>query len=163
MKEKTNYVRWLLFVLFLICPAQAQYGDGSGTAEDPYLIYTAEQMNAIGANLGDWDRHFKLMADIDLSIYSGTDFNIIGYGLFPAFTGVFDGNGHTISNFTYSSTGETCIGIFGYVLGPNARIINVGMIDPNVNGGTAAGVGSLAGWIELGTVTNCHVVGGSVT
>jgi len=141
----------------------AKYGGGSGTAKDPYLIYTAEQMNTIGADMDDWDKHFKLMADIDLSIYSGTDFNIIGYGLFPAFTGVFDGNGHTISNFTYSSTGETCIGIFGYVLGPNARIINVGMIDPNVNGGTAAGVGSLAGWIDLGTVTNCHVVGGSVT
>ena len=162
MRGKANHLRWLLCVLFLTLPVHAQYGGGGGTAEDPYLIYTAEQMNAIGSDMDDWDSHFKLMADIDLSIYSGTDFNIIGYGLFPAFTGVFDGNGHTISNFTYSSTGETCIGIFGYIYGPNARIINVGMIDPNVNGGTAAGVGSLAGWIDLGTVTNCHVVGGSV-
>jgi len=139
-----------------------KYGGGTGEPNDPYLIYTAEQMNTIGTEPNDWDNHFKLMDDIDLSIYTGTDFNIIGNGLFPAFTGVFDGNGYTISNFTYSSTGETCIGIFGYVYGPNARIINVGLIDPNVDGGTAAGVGSLAGWIDLGTVTNCHVVGGRV-
>jgi hypothetical protein len=163
MIVQTTYIKWLLCVLFLTLPAYAQYGGGSGTAEDPYLIYTAEQMNTIGAEPNDWDKHFMLMADIDLSGYTGTDFNIIGYGLFPAFSGVFDGNGHTISNFTYSSTGETCIGIFGYVLGLNARIINVGMIDPNVNGGTAAGVGSLAGWVDLGTVANCHVSGGNVT
>ena len=163
MRRNANYKGLLLCVLFLALPTRAQYGGGSGTAEEPYLIYTAEQMNAIGADANDWDKHFKLMADIDLSGYTGTDFNIIGNGLFPAFSGVFDGNGHTISNFTYSSTGETCIGIFGYVLDPNTRIINVGMIDPNVNGGTAAGVGSLAGWIDLGTVTNCYVSGGSVT
>jgi hypothetical protein len=162
MKGKINHLK-LLCVLFLTLPAYAQYGGGSGTADDPYLIYTAEQMNTIGVEPNDWDKQFKLMADIDLSVYIGTDFNIIGNGLLPAFSGVFDGNGHTISNFTYSSTGETCIGIFGYVYGPDARIVNVGMVDPNVDGGTAAGVGSLVGWIDLGTVTNCHVIGGSMT
>ncbi|MBN2594017.1 MAG: hypothetical protein JXA81_10955, partial [Sedimentisphaerales bacterium] len=94
MRVQTTYIKWLLCVLFLTLPAYAQYGGGSGTAEDPYLIYTAEQMNTIGAEPNDWDKHFKLMADIDLSIYTGTDFNVIGYGLFPAFSGVFDGNGH---------------------------------------------------------------------
>jgi len=163
MRGKANYIRLLLFVLFLTCTVQAQYGGGSGTAEDPYLINTAEQMNTIGTEPNDWDKHFKLMADIDLNDYSGTDFNIIGNGLFPAFTGVFDGDGHTISNFTYASTGEPCVGIFGYIYGPNARISNLGMIDPNVNGGTGAGVGSLAGWIDMGTITNCHVTGANVT
>jgi len=152
----------LLCVLFLTWPAYAQYGVGSGTAEDPYLIYTAEQMNTIGTEPNDWDKHFKLMTDIDLSGYTGTDFNIIGKGLFPAFTGVFDGSGHTISNFTYASTGEPCVGIFGYIYGPNARISNLGLIDPNVDGGTGVGVGPLAGWIDMGTITNCYVVGGSV-
>ena len=141
----------------------AKYGGGSGTAEDPYLIFTAGQMNEIGMHQEDWDKQFKLMADIDLGGYMGTDFNIIGEGLLPAFTGAFDGNGHTISNFTYSSTGEPCIGIFGYVNGPDARISNLELIDPNVNGGTGSGVGSLAGWIDLGTITNCHVSGGNIT
>jgi hypothetical protein len=100
MRGKANQVRWLLCTLFLTCSAQAEYGGGNGTAEDPYLIYTPEQMNTIGTEPNDWDKHFKLMADIDLSRYRGTDFNIIGTGFLPAFSGVFDGDGHTISNFT---------------------------------------------------------------
>jgi hypothetical protein len=140
----------------------AKYGGGTGEPNEPYLIYTAEQMNNIGAEPNDWDKHFKLMADIDLSGYKGTGFNIIGSGFLPAFTGVFDGNGHTISNFTYTSTGEPCIGIFGYIDDPNARISNLGLIDPNVDGGTGIGVGPLAGWIEMGTITNCYVIGGNV-
>jgi hypothetical protein len=58
-------------------------------------------MNTIGlsSNSGDWDKHFKLMSDIDLGAYTGTQFNIIGS--IQSFTGTFDGNGHTISNFTY--------------------------------------------------------------
>jgi len=91
--------------------ALAQYGGGSGTAEDPYLIYTAEEMNAIGADPNDWDKHFLLMADIDLSGYTGTEFNMIGSArrasrggtrLVQGFSGTFDGNGHTIVNFTYT-------------------------------------------------------------
>lgn len=163
MRRKTNYIKWLLCLLFLSSPVRGQYGGGNGTAEDPYLIYTAEQMNTIGTESNDWNKHFMLMADIDLSGYTGTDFNVIGNGLFPAFTGVFDGDGHTISNFTYSSTGEPCIGIFGYIYGPDARISNLDIIDPNVDGGTGAGIGSLAGWIDMGTITNCRVSGADIT
>jgi len=142
MRGKANHVGLLLFVLFLTWPAKAEYGGGTGESNDPYLIYSAEQMNAIG--------------------YTGTDFNITGTGYLSAFTGVFDGDGHTISNFTYTSTDSPCIGIFGYVNGPNARIINLGLIDPNVDAGTDIGVGSLAGWVDMGTVSNCYAVGGSI-
>lgn len=162
MRAKERHVKMLLCVLFLALPARAKYGGGTGEPNDPYLIYTAEQMNTIGANYHDWDRHFKLMADIDLSGYTGTDFNIIGDGFLPAFTGAFDGSGHTISNFTYSSTDVPCVGIFGYIDGPDARISNLGLIDPNVEGGTGVGVGPLAGWIVMGTITNCYAVGGNV-
>jgi len=72
------------------------YSGGDGSPENPYLIATAEDMNDIGANPDDWDAHFLLVADINLADYTGTQFNIIG-----GFTGVFDGNDHTISNFTY--------------------------------------------------------------
>ena len=66
------------------------YGGGCGTVPDPYLIYTAEQMNNIGANPDDWDKHFKLMNDIDLSGYTGTSFNLIGASD-DRFSGSFDG------------------------------------------------------------------------
>ena len=53
-----------------------------------YLILTAEQMNAIGAEPNDWGKHFKLMADIDLSGFDGKNgrpaFNIIAPDTLPA-------------------------------------------------------------------------------
>jgi len=153
-----------LLVLFLIAvPAQAKYGGGTGEPNDPYLIFDANQMNAIGADSNDWDKHFILMADINLSGFTGTEFNIIGIHYYNEFTGVFDGNGHTISNFTYTSTATTCIGLLGYVDDPNAEIKDLGLIDPNVDAGTGRDVGSLVGFVKDGTITNCYVEGGSVS
>jgi hypothetical protein len=154
----------LLTICFSAIPAQAKYGGGSGTAEDPYLIYTAEQMNEIGlsVNLDDLDKCFKLMADIDLIGFMGTSFNIIGTVRGNPFTGVFDGNGHKISNFTYTSTDKGYIGLFSVVKGYDAEIKDLGLIAPNVDGGTGNYVGSLVGYLSDGTITNCYVEGGIV-
>ncbi len=139
--------------------AQVKYGGGTGEQNDPYLIYTAEQMNAIGADANDWDKCFKLMADIDLACFTGTSFNIIGYWVDSGspdnnpFTGVFDGNGHKISNFSYTSTDTDPVGLFGYV---NGEINNLGLIYPYVDAGTGGGVGSLVGWLINGTITACY-------
>ncbi len=142
-----------------------KYGGGTGTARDPYQIWTAEQLNAIGAEPNDWDKHFKLMDDVDLSEYTGTDFNIIGRDYERAFTGVFDGGDHIISNFTYVSTDVNNVGLFGCVgtWGIEATIKNLGLIDPNVDAGTGICVGSLVAEFLRGTVTNCYVRGGSVS
>jgi hypothetical protein len=144
--------------------ATRKYASGTGEPNDPYLIYTAEQMNAIGAEPNDWDKHFKLMADIDLAGYIGTDFNIIGYWVDwsspdnKPFVGVFEGNGHTISNFT--SKGTNRIGLFGYVDGKNAHIKDLGLIDPNID--ARRDVGSLVGHMRTGAITGCYAEGGSV-
>jgi len=144
-----------------------KYCGGKGTAEEPYLICEPVHMQQIGANPDDWDKHFELMADIDLSAYKGTQFNIIGWyedGLNnEPFTGVVDGNDHTISNFTYSSSRANYVGLFGYVAGPTAEIKDIGLIDPNINSTTGAGIGALAGHIGRGTISNCYVKGGTVT
>jgi hypothetical protein len=136
------------------------YGGGSGEPNDPYLIYTAEQLNTIGLIPCDLDQHFILMNAIDLSTYTGTWFNIIGISHWLLFTGVFDGRGHTISNFTYTSTGTGLIGLFGYVSG---EIKNLGLIYPNLDAGTGGRVGSLVGGLWEGTISNCYVEGGSVS
>ncbi len=138
-----------------------KYGGGSGQPNDPYLIYTADQMNAIGTDTNDWDEHFLLTADIDLAAYTGTSFNIIGNDV-NAFTGVFDGNDHTISNFTYSSTGMDYIGIFGYINSSNAEIKDLELIDPNVDGGTGSAIGCIVGYLESGAIKDCRVLGGTV-
>ena len=45
------------------CVLAEDYSGASGTESDPYLIYDANDMNAIGANPSDWNKHLKLMAD----------------------------------------------------------------------------------------------------
>ncbi|MHC4461103.1 MAG: GLUG motif-containing protein, partial [Planctomycetota bacterium] len=102
------------------------------------------------------------MADIDLSGFTGTSFNIISSYDIP-FTGVFDGNNHTIANFTYTSADTIHIGLFRYIRGENTEIKNLGLIDPNVDAGAGDDVGSLVGRLNCGTITNCYVQGGSVT
>ena len=66
-----------LFVLLANClldlPIQAKYGGGTGESNNPYLIYTAEQMNEIGLNEDDWDKHFTMMTDIDLGQFDGKE------------------------------------------------------------------------------------------
>ena len=145
------------------------YYGGNGTEVSPYLIYTAGQMNAIGAEPNDWDKNFKLMADIDLSEYTGTRFNMIGIYVGwhspdnKPFRGVFDGNGHSIYRLTHSSTNMIPVGLFRLVNDPNARIMNLHLVEPKVDAGSGeeAGwlVGSLVGYLEDGIITNCHVEG----
>ena len=149
---------------FVLCAAEnavindsGSYGGGDGTAEDPYRIYTAEQLNVIGTRPNDWNKHFILMADIDLSEYQGETFHIIGSYTDSfnnqSFSGVFDGNNHAIYNFNYTSMDQDNIGIFGYVSG--AQIKNLGIVDPNIHtGGDSAG--SIVGWLRNGNLTNCY-------
>ena len=159
-----------LAIFALTFPAQAQkYCDGTGTTEDPYLICAPFHMQQIGANPDDWDKHFKLTADIDLSAYTATQFNIIGrYVEYDdpcnlPFTGTFDGNGHTISNFTHTSAGADYVGLFGYVAGQTVQIRDLGLISPDIDAPTGTRVAALAGHIDGSTISDCYVEGGTVT
>ncbi|UCD51995.1 MAG: hypothetical protein JSW27_05020, partial [Phycisphaerales bacterium] len=137
--------------------------EGTGTEEDPYLIYTAEELNLTGWGLCDLDKHFRLMADIDLSAYAAADFNIIGVGAYHPFTGVFDGNGHVIANFSYGSARTGGIGLFAQISDPNAEVKNLGLIVPRVHVPEDGVVGALVGNLISGRVANCHVDGGMVS
>ena len=108
-----------LIVILAVCSfnqvTNAQFGGGTGIPDDPHLIYTAEQLNEIGADSENLNKHFKLMNDIDLGSYTAADFNIIGTSYGNRFSGVFDGNGMKIHNFTYTSADRDYIGLFGSV------------------------------------------------
>lgn len=147
----------LVLSLSSFCYA-ATYGGGSGGLNDPYQIWTADQMNTIGANAGDWDKHFKLMANIDMSAYSGVKYRIIGNGTTP-FTGSFDGNGHKLSNLNYKTTNYVdYVGVFGNI--SNATIQNLAVENVLISSGGQY-IGGIVGQ-NLGTVISCSVTG-SVT
>ena len=156
----------LIAVCLVSFPAQAQYGGGSGEPNDPYLIYTAAQMNAIGANPEDWDKHFKLMADIDLSGLDGREgrpaFRMIAPDIDStksgfqgsSFTGFFDGNGHTISHLTIEGLGF--LGLFGR-LGFGAEVRDLGLVGVNITASEDR-VGGLVG-LNNGFVTRSYSTG----
>ena len=156
-------------ILFVFAPkiCTAKYSGGTGQPNDPYRIFDANDMNGIGLHQEDWNKHFVMVNDVNLARFTATQFNIIGYFIDQShnnpFTGVFDGNGFAISNFTYISTETNWTGLFGYVSGPNAVIKDLTLIDPKVNAGIGDSVGSLVGRIYFGTITNCYAAGSSVS
>jgi hypothetical protein len=94
------------------------YGGGSGAAEDPYEIVTAEQFIAIAYRPQDLDKSFVLTADLD---FSGIDTNdVLPIGLEQlAFSGEFDGRSHSLLNLTLLRPDDRCVGVFGIVGPPN--------------------------------------------
>jgi hypothetical protein len=121
---------------------------GHGVPDDPFLIYTAEQLNAINLFPCEWNKHFKLMSDIDLSGYS------YDRALIPSFSGTFDGNGYAINNLTLA--GDNLLGLIG-TLEKTGRVLNLGVIGTNING-TGDYIGSLVGRNE-GNVADCYSAG----
>ena len=70
------------------------------------------------------------------------------------YTGIFDGDGHTISGLYYEAKRDY-FGLFGYV-GADGAVQNVGILDSYIFGHWYAG--SVAGWND-GKVSNCYNAG----
>jgi hypothetical protein len=155
----------------LCIEADEKYSGGTGEPNDPYQIATAEDLIALGETPEDYDKYFILTADIDLDpnlpgrkifdkavIAPDVNDAIDSWGnyLFDGtlFTGVFDGNGHTISHLTI--TGDSYLGLFGQ-LGPAAIISNLALEAVDVNG-VGYSVGGLVG-LNYGYITNCSSTG----
>jgi hypothetical protein len=134
----------------------SKYSGGSGTTEAPYLIETPAHLIAIGATSADWSKCFKLVADINMAGFNGTQYKIIGNST-TRFTGTFDGNGHKISNLTYMTTASVdYVGIFGYIA--DATIKNLGIENINISTEGGEYAGGLIG-CGFGTITNCYSTG----
>ena len=118
------------------------YSDGSGTADDPWLIASqadlialAEFLNSGNAATFDTENagvgnchgyYFKQTADIDLT---GVTWEPIGYSGSYYFAGNYDADGHSITN-----------------------AVSTGKVDPD--GFATAGI---FGWVAFGSVENLHV------
>jgi hypothetical protein len=124
---------------------------GRGMPEEPYRIDTADQLILLGKASILWDKHFVLGADINLDP-SMPGRQVFGQAVIPAFMGVFDGNGHTISHLTIM--GESYLGLFGKLGG---QVKDLGVIDVNITG-SGGYVGGLVGRND-GTVANCYSTG----
>ncbi len=148
--EETDGVPVLTFyaddgVISWVRQETAAFAGGSGTREDPYEIETAEQLAAMA---NDLSASYRLTADIDLA---GQAWEPIGTFI-PlgedgeeaetpdpayAFTGTFDGDGHTVSHLVIDRPEGYALGLFGCV--SEAKIENLTVENATVDGGLMVG------------------------
>jgi hypothetical protein len=152
----------LLLIGVLIQPGWG-YSGGLGSVQAPYLIGRAEDLIELGQNPRDYDKHFFLINDIDLSDYL-FDRAVIaphdGYPFFSssfvdqeAFSGTINGNGHVIRSLRIS--GDANLGLVG-AMGPEAWVSSLGIVDANIVG--TQRVAMLAG-ANSGRIVNCYSSG----
>ena len=103
--------------------ATTQFAGGNGTAANPYLIETKDHLYNVRYYLS---AHYKMIADIeftDSDFAEGGKFHFKGAGWLPikspqysykVFTGVFDGDGHSIYNLQISAetSASKYVGLF---------------------------------------------------
>ena len=155
----SNVCLWLVCAAVVCVFGGTVFGqpwDGNGVEGDPYLIYDACDMQAIGAEVNYWDAHFKLMADIDMN---EIEYNIIAANISSSkwifegeyFVGSFDGDGHVIKNLTINDINQSYIGLFGYI-GTGGEIKNLKLENINLEGFSY--LGAVAGKSK-GSIINC--------
>ena len=144
-------------------------GGESGAAEDlgyiydsntnTYTVYNADGLMNVAelVNGGKADINIILDKNIDLT---GKDWTPIGTDYDNAYTGTFDGGGHTITGLTVT-TNDQYAGLFGYLgnFGKFGTVKNVVMDGIQITCNHRLGyAGGVAGY-SRGTIENCSVSG----
>jgi hypothetical protein len=130
------------------------YGGGTGDPNDPYLIRTGEHLTQINLAPCDRDKSFLLTTDIDMP-----DSGIPQFDPIKSFKGIFDGDGHSITNLRFSDDQKSG-GLFSYVNYYKAEIKNLILVEPDIICGLTAG--ALVARFERGRMENCGVIGGHI-
>ena len=145
----------------------ADGGSESGAAEDlgyiydsntnTYTVYNANGLMNVAelVNGGKTDINITLDKNIDLT---GKGWTPIGTDYDNAYTGTFDGGGHTITGLTFTTNDEYA-GLFGWLnragTVKNVVMEGVQITSNQIYGGSIGGVVGY-GW---GTIENCSVSG----
>jgi len=130
------------------------YGGGTGDPDDPYLVRSAEHLVSIARYREDFDKHFRMVNDIDVATTHAEDVMPIGY-VPEGFTGSFEGSGYAISNFTWIGERQGRVGLFG-IVSSTGSVRDLHLVDARIVGWHS--VGALVG-SNSGTVSNCSVTG----
>lgn len=145
------------------------FSGGDGTKTNPYLIQNKFQLNNVRNYLSS---HFKLIDDIEFTesdfdeggvfYNSGTRWQPIGNSS-NYFTGVFDGDGHSIVNLEVLYAGNVSFGFAGLFYGNEGTIKNVKLENAWLSGGSmlssqTATLGFIAGANDsTGVIDNCVI------
>lgn len=139
------------------------FDGGDGTSNNPYLISTRAQLEMISDRPGSC---YKLVSDIDLSRKSWTPIGDSGTGPYVRFSGVLDGDGHTIRGMTVDSNahvdgGQAHAGLFASI--DNGTVSDIRLVDISMSPikGTSGvlRIGAIAGTIIGGSISDVYVQG----
>ena len=141
---------------------------GEGTEQNPYIVDSADDWNALASNVTYFDpsfqgyagKYIRLDADIEVSKIMGTMTAVSTQG--NAFRGIFDGNGHTITA-TITDTEHQGTAPFCYI--NDATIKNL-TVNGTINAGTMQHAAALVGFANgTSRIENCkvtaNVIGGT--
>ncbi len=145
----------LIMLLALNVSSLFAFAGGDGSAEHPYQVSNATELNDVRNFLSSY---FIQNADIDLDVApynTGSGWEPIGNSS-TKFTGTFDGNGYKITNLFINQTYTNYIGLFGYTAG-GSEIKNVSLEGIDVTGFQM--VGGLVGYLWGGAITNSYATG----
>lgn len=148
--------------------------EGTGESDDPYLItsvadmlYIAERVNAGDSNYTA--AFYDLQNDLD---FEGTKMPVIGDMSTnnAYFSGYFDGNGHTISNYIIETNSTEYVGLFGILYADltgtgGGSIYDLHLKDFTMNvsaSGMSCFVGAMAGYGMGANVILCSAEGGII-
>lgn len=139
----------------------------AGTEEETVVeIGTVDQLKAFRDAVNSGNQYagktVKLTADLDLSGEANWKpiGNLVAYPG-QSFNGIFDGDGHTISNLTVNDNtpNYAVAALFGSVV--NGTIKNLTVKDVNITS-THYAAGIVAYTSNGPTIENCHVIGGTI-
>lgn len=169
----------------------SHYASGKGTAENPWIIMTADQMKFMADDMVSGEtRYFKLGADIDLDGIDWTPLNnvspfnkflnfdgdkhivsnlTVGEGAYASFAGVLYG---TIKDVTFKdakiAAGANVAGVVAAYVGTSdnlapCSVTGVTVINPTVSGS----INNIGGFIAVcegpgAQIENCAIEGGTV-
>ncbi len=128
--------------------------DGYYELDSPEDLIAFQELINSGLAYGA-ESNAKLTADIDMAGQSWRP--IDEFGLLGGYAGIFDGQGHTISNLTFKSRYDASL--FG-VLG-GATIKDLGMVNVDMQGANAAGIALyfVNDDDTVNTITDCYATG----
>ena len=135
--------------------------EGTGVPEDPYLITTVDELNAMRQDLS---AAYQLGNDIDLAatvIWNyGRGWEPTGaWGTGNTFTGSFDGAGYTLHNLTINRPTTTGQGLFGYVA--DATLSDLSLRDVDIQAASISG--GLAASLKDSAVENVTITGAVIS
>ena len=173
-----------IFLLVFICPFLTGWKQvGPSITTTPHYHNAQNITNKQKSNFallfaGMPEKHYEIRSTDDWlrfawSVNNGIDYDgytivlendldfagitpIVAGTIWNPFRGVFDGNNHTIKNYTLSSD-EDYVGIFGYTSG--AEIKNLIIEEASIYGIDSSGTGGIAGCAFLGSITDCTFSG----